>query len=140
LNSAFPSAAAQIPAAIDTVRRFFDGINHETDTGDEARVSASFTSRCSKCVDEVVTLKNLLTDGHTLRGGHVHLTSIDSAYASYSRVITIIATSTQDPGDQLDRNGRVVRHFNGAPPTKFDFELETDTSPPVIWQLTLVSQ
>ena len=35
LNSAYPSAVAAEPAAIQVVRDFFDGMNHEIDTGDE---------------------------------------------------------------------------------------------------------
>src|SRR6185437_3661980 len=36
LTSAYPSAAAAEPAAIAVVRQYFDGMNHELATGDEA--------------------------------------------------------------------------------------------------------
>jgi hypothetical protein len=140
LNSAFPSAAAQIPAAIDTVRRFFDGLNHESDTGDEAPVIATFTTKCNLCGSEVYNIKSLLDGGHTLRGGHTHIVSIDQAVASYRNVVSVIVTSTEDASDQLDATRKVVQHFNAAPPTQLDFELEVDDSPPKIWQLSRVDQ
>jgi hypothetical protein len=136
MDSAFPSAAAQIPAAIETVRKFFDGVNHEGDTGDEGPAIATFTTKCTLCGSEVFSIKSLLDNGRVLRGGHSHILSVDEAYASYANVVSVIVTSTQDAGDQLDANGNVIQHFTAAPPTKFDFELETDKSPPVIWQLS----
>ncbi|HXR42244.1 MAG TPA: hypothetical protein VN738_07540 [Acidothermaceae bacterium] len=140
MNSAFPSAAAQIPAAIDTVRRFFDGLNHESDTGDEAPVIATFTTKCNLCGSEVYSLKSLLEGGHTLHGGHLHIVSIDSAFATYDNVVSIVVTSSEDASDQLDANGTVVHHFDAVPASKLDFELETDDSPPKIWQISRISR
>lgn len=140
LNSAFPSAAARIPDAIATVRRFFDGINHESDTGDEGPAIATFTTKCNLCGSEVYSIRSLLDGGHKLRGGHTHLVSIDQAFASYGNVVSVVVTSTEDASDQLDATGNIVRQFDAAPPTKFDFELEINDSPPKIWQLTRVEQ
>ena len=136
MNSAFPSAAAQIPAAIDTVRRFFDGLNHESDTGDEAPVIATFTTKCNLCGSGVYSIKTLLDGKHTLRGGHVHLLSINSAIATYNNVVSINVTESQDAAQQVDSTGRVVQTFPSSPPRHVIFELETDESPPKIWQLT----
>lgn len=140
LNSAFPSAAARIPDAIETVRRFFDGLNHESDTGDEGPVIATFTTKCNLCGSEVYSLKSLLDGGHTLRGGHLHLLSIDSAVATFDSVVSITVTSSEDASDQLDATGNLVHHFDAVPPTKLDFELEVNDSPPKIWQLTRIDQ
>jgi hypothetical protein len=140
LNSAFPTAAARIPDAIETVRRFFDGINHESDTGDEGPVIATFTTKCNLCGSEVVSIKSLLDGGHTLRGGHVHLVSVDSAVATYDNVVSIIVTSSEDASDQLNGNGEVAHHFDAQPPTKLDFELNVDVSPPKIWQISRLGQ
>jgi hypothetical protein len=140
LNSAFPSAAARIPDAIETVRRFFDGLNHESDTGDEGPVIATFTTKCTLCGSEVYSLKSLLDGGRTLRGGHLHLLSIDSAAATYNSVVSIIVTSSEDASDQLDATGKVVHHFDAQPPTKLDFELNVDVSPPKIWQISRLSK
>ena len=138
MNSAFPSAAAQIPAAIDTVRRFFDGLNHESDTGDEAPVIATFTTKCNLCGSEVYSLKSLLEGGHTLHGGHLHIVSIDSAFATYTNVVSVRVTETQDSAQQLDAAGKVVHNYPSSPPRQLDFEIETDDAPPKIWQLTRV--
>jgi hypothetical protein len=136
LNSAFPSAAARIPDAIETVRRFFDGLNHEGDTGDEGPVIATFTTKCNLCGSEVFHIKSLLDDGHHLRGGHTHVVSVDQAIATYGNIVSVVVTSTEDASDQLDASGNVVHHFDSAPPTRFDFELEVDDAPPKIWQLS----
>jgi hypothetical protein len=122
------------------VRRFFDGLNHETDTGDEAPVVATFTEKCNLCGSEVYNIKSLLDDGHTLRGGHTHLVSVDQSVASYGNIVSVIVTSTEDASDQLDAGGRVIHHFDAAPPTRLDFELEVDDTPPKIWQLSRVDQ
>lgn len=140
LNSAFPSAAARIPDAIETVRRFFDGLNHESDTGDEGPVIATFTTKCNLCGSGVYSLKGLLDGGHTLRGGHIHLLSVNSAVATYSNVVSIDVTESQDSAQQLDSNGRVTQTFPSSPPRHLVFELETDHSPPKIWQLTRLDQ
>jgi hypothetical protein len=140
LNSTFPSAAAKIPDAIETVRRFFDGINHESDTGDEAPVIATFTTKCNLCGSEVFSIKGLLDGGHKLRGGHLHLLSIESAAATYDTVVSIVVTSSEEASDQLDANGNVVHHFDAQPPTKLDFELNVDVSPPKIWQISRLDQ
>jgi hypothetical protein len=140
LNSAFPSAAAKIPDAIETVRRFFDGINHESDTGDEAPVIATFTTKCNLCGSEVFSIQSLLDGGHKLRGGHLHLLSIDSAAATYDTVVSIVVTSSEEASDQLDASGNVVHHFDAQPPTKLDFELNVDVSPPKIWQISRLDQ
>jgi hypothetical protein len=140
LNSAFPSAAARIPDAIETVRRFFDGINHESDTGDEGPAIATFTTKCSLCGSEVYSIKNLLDGGHKLSGGHLHLLSINSAVATYGNAISIDVTESQDAAQQLDVNGRVVRAFPASLPRHLVIELETDDSPPKIWQLTRADQ
>ncbi len=136
LTSAYPSAAAQIPAAVDVVRKFFDGINHETDTGDEAPAIATFNSQCNLCGSEVFSIKTLLDGGHTIRGGHLHLLSIDSTYQTYATIISVEVTESQDSAQQLDRAGAVIHSFPAAQPTKLDFELQVDKTPPVIWQLT----
>jgi hypothetical protein len=136
LNSAFPSAAARIPDAIETVRRFFDGVNHESDTGDEGPAIATFTTKCNLCGSEVYSIKSLLDGGHTLRGGHLHLLSVDSAAATYGNVVSIIVTSSEDASDQLDATGKVLHHFDAQSPAKLDFELNVDVSPPKIWQIS----
>jgi len=140
LNSAFPSAAARIPDAIQTVRRFFSGLDHEGDTGDEGPVIATFTTKCALCGSEVYNIKSLLDDGHRLRGGHTHLLSVDQAFASYGSVISIVVTSSEDASDQIDATGKVIRHFDAAPPTMFDFELEIDDSPPDLEEPSIQSR
>lgn len=140
LNSAFPSAAARIPDAIETVRRFFDGINHESDTGDEGPAIATFTTKCNLCGSGVYGIKTLLDGGHKLHGGHLHLLAINSAVATYGNVVSIDVTESQDPAEQTDASGNVVEDFPSTPPTHVIFELETDDSPPKIWQLTRVGQ
>jgi hypothetical protein len=136
LNSAFPSAAARIPDAIETVRRFFDGVNHESDTGDEGPAIATFTTKCNLCGSEVYSIKSLLDGGHTLRGGHLHLLTINGAAATYRDAVSIDVTESQDSADQIDAYGKVVRTFPASTPRHLIFELETDDSPPKIWQLT----
>jgi len=140
LNSAFPSAAARIPDAIETVRRFFGGINHESDTGDEGPAIATFTTKCSLCGSGVYNIKGLLEGGHKLRGGHVHLLTINSAIATYSNVVSVDVTESQDSAEQTDATGRVVQTFPASPPRHLIFELETDDAPPKIWQLTRANQ
>jgi hypothetical protein len=140
LNSAFPSAAARIPDAIETVRRFFDGLNHESDTGDEGPVIATFTTKCTLCGSGVYGLKGLLENGRRLHGGHIHLLSVNSAVATYDNVVSIDVTENQDSAQQVDSNGRVVQSFPASPSRHLIFELETDDSPPKIWQLTRVDQ
>ncbi len=106
LNSAFPSAAARIPDAIETVRRFFDGLNHESDTGDEGPVISTFTTKCNLCGSEVYNIKSLLDGGHKLRGGHLHLLTIDSALATYSNVVSIDRHRESGASEQIDSNGQ----------------------------------
>ena len=140
LNSAFPSAAARIPDAIQTVRRFFDGINHESDTGDEGPVIATFTTKCNLCGSEVYSIETLLDGGHKMNGGYLHVLAINSAVATYGNAVSIDVTESQDAAQQLDAGGRVVRTFPSSAPRHLIFELETDDSPPKIWQLTRVDQ
>lgn len=136
LASEYPSEMTQIPAAIQTVRNFFDGVNHEIDTGDEAAAIATFTPKCQLCGEEVYSLKQLLDGGHTLRGGHLHLLKVDSAAPSYHQAITVTVMSDQDAAQQLDAKGNVVQTFPSAPASKLIFDLELDVSPPKIWMLT----
>jgi len=140
LNSAFPSAAARIPDAIETVRRFFDGMNHESDTGDEAPAIATFTTKCNLCGSGVYGIKALLDGGHKLRGGHLHLLTINSAVATYDNVVSIDVTEAQDSAEQVDANGKVVQTFPSSPPQHLIFEVDTSASPPKIWQLSRVDQ
>jgi hypothetical protein len=140
LNSAFPSAAAHIPDAIETVRRFFDGMNHESDTGDEGPVIATFTTKCNLCGSGVYGIKTLLDGGHKLHGGHLHLLTINSAVATYDNVVSIDVTEDQDSAEQINANGEVVKTFPSSPPRHLIFELDTNESPPKIWQLSRVDQ
>lgn len=139
LAAKYPKAATAVPAAVRVVRTFFDAINHETDTGDESPAMATFSSRCNLCASEVASLGALWQGGHTLRGGHLHLISIDAAYPSQVEVVTIEVTESQDAADQLDAAGKVFRSFPSTPPTKLVFNLELDKLPPVIWQLDRLS-
>lgn len=136
LTSAYPSAAAAVPAATETVRNFVDALNHEIDTGDSTEVSKLFTPKCKTCMEDVQQIEALGAT-YTTRGGHLHLVSIDAAYPSYSEAVTVSATVVQDAADQLDAHGNVVHHFSASPSTRMVFNLQTDVTPPVIWQLNV---
>ncbi len=138
LASKYPDEMAKIPDAVQTVRNFFDGVNHEIDTGDEAAAIATFTPKCQLCGEEVYSIKQLRDGGYTLRGGHLHLISVDSAAPSYSQVVTVYVTSNEDALQQIDGQGNVVRTIDPAVPTKFVFDLELDVDPPKIWMVTRV--
>jgi hypothetical protein len=135
LASEYPSAEAQVPAAIQVVRNFFDGVNRETATGDEALVSTTFTSRCTICGSSVFAIQELRDGGDTIKGGMLHLLSIDSAYPSYRDVVTVQVTDIEDSGQQLDTSGAVIHQFGSAGATKLVFNLDVATTPPTIFQL-----
>ena len=138
LNSAYPSAVAAEPAAIQVVRDFYEGINHEIDTGDETAVSKVIDPACTQCITEVVNVKNLLDGAHHIRNGHLHIVSVDKVYPSYSNVVSVIITGTADASDQVDAGGKVVQSFAAVPPTQVVFDILIDRSPPVIGLLTRV--
>jgi hypothetical protein len=135
LASEYPSAETQVPAAIQVVRNFFDGVNRETATGDETLVAKTFTSRCTLCGSEVFSIQQLRENGDIVRGGELHLVSVDSAYPSYTDVVTVQVTDVEDSGEQLDQSGSVLRQFRSAPPTKLVFNLDVQSDPPIIFQL-----
>lgn len=139
LNSAFPSAAAAGPHAVEVVRAFYDGINREIDTGDESTVSKYFQSSCTRCISEVVAIQHLLDGQHKVRGGHLHITRIDSVHPSYSNIVTVTITGTADASQQLDSKGNVTQSFDAVPPTQLVFDVVIDENPPVIANLTLAS-
>jgi hypothetical protein len=139
LNSAFPSAAARIPDAINTVRRFFDGMNYEIDTGDEAPVSALFTSQCARCISGVVDFKRMLENGQKIHGAHLHLVSVDKAAATYRGIVSVTVTESEDSGNVVDASGRIVRTFSPVAAAKLDFNIYVDRTPPVIWQIDLLA-
>jgi len=139
LNSAYPSAVAAEPAAIQVVRDFFDGINHEAETGDEASVSKVIYSSCTRCIDEVVNVKKLLDKGHQIRGNRLHLISVDKVVPSYSNIVTVIVTGESDIGEQVDSSGQVTQELASEPPTQLDFEVLVDRTPPLIAQLNVTT-
>lgn len=140
LASAYPSAAAAGPRAIAVVRSFYDGINHEIDTGDESTVAKYFESTCTRCVSEVVAVQDLLDGNHTIRGGHLHIVQIASVHPSYSNVVTVVVTGTADASQQLDAKGNVTKTFDAVPPTQLVFDVVVDRDSPVIANLTRLSQ
>jgi hypothetical protein len=139
LASAYPIAAAAEPRAVKVVREFFDAMNHETDTGDEQPISKLIQPTCTRCISGVVGIKNLLDGGHTIRGGHVHLLSVDRVYPSYDNIVTVVVTNAEDAGAQVDSKGNVVRSFTAVPPKQLIFDVLIDHSPPVIANLSLTS-
>jgi len=139
LTSAYPSAAAAEPAAIAVVRQFFDGLNHEIDTGDENAVSATFTSQCVKCIQDVVDIKKELPGGHTLRGAHLHLVSVDVVAPTYATLVRVIVTQAEDGGEELDKNGTTVASFPSSSPLQFAYEVDITKQPPRIVQSTRIS-
>lgn len=139
LRSAYPSAAAKEPVAIAVVRKFFDAMNHEIDTGDEAPVSALFTTQCIQCIDGVAGFKNMMDNGDKVRGGHLHLVSIDDAFPSYTQIVRVMVTETEDPTNQIDKAGKIIRAYPAAPPTQASFEVDVAKDPAVIVLLTRVA-
>lgn len=138
LASAFPSAAAAEPAAIAVVRQFFDGVNHEIDTGEENAVTATFSSQCVQCIQGVVDIKNHMSDGHKFRGGHLHLISVDKAVPTYATLVRVIVTQTEDSGSETDAAGNVISNYPSSSAMQFAYEVDISKSPVVIVQLTRV--
>ena len=139
MNSAFPSESARIPDALETVRRFFDGMNHEIDTGDEAQVSVLFTPGCARCISGVVDFKKMLANGQKIHGAHLHLVSVDKAVPTYKGIVSITVTESEDSGEVVDAKGVTVRTFRPVAAAKLDFNLYVDRTQPVIWQIDLLT-
>jgi hypothetical protein len=121
--------------AVATVRDFLNGLNHEMDTGDSTPAVKVFTADCLTCIDDVVSVHNLLAGGHTLRGSHIHFLGVQSTSVLSDQAVTIVVTERQDGGELLDSQGTVTRRFTPAPPTRLAFSLDVTKSPPLIWQI-----
>jgi hypothetical protein len=123
------------------VRSFFDGLNYEIDNqGDESRVTGLFSTECVNCVSSVSTIHSLFAGDHTLRGGHYHVRSIDKSYATDQTHVAVEITDSADPGDQLDHDGTVNRHFPGASPTQLVFFVTVNPGPAKIGAYFLKDQ
>jgi len=132
-ETALTSADAQIPAAVQVVRAFFDGLNYEIDNkGDESRAARTFNTECSNCVATVSKIHDLFVGGHSLRGGHYHLKSVDRSYPTDQTHVAIEITDYAGPGQQVDSSGHVTREFSGAKPTRLVFYVTVNPGPPMI--------
>lgn len=139
LTSAYPRAAAAEPAAIAVVKQYFVGMNHELATGDEAVVSKTFDSRCSRCISGVVTTKGLFDGGNSIHGGEMHLNSVVSVYPVSASSVTVIVNSSEDASRQVDASGRLVRSYAAVPSTKLVFVVAVGTTAPVIVDLSVLT-
>jgi hypothetical protein len=122
------------------VRAFFDGLNQEVTTGDDSAVVATYGAHCGLCATQVLQIKAAMAGGRTLRGDLFHVLSIDSARASSGNLVSVVVTETQDAGQQVDARGTVLQSFPAFGPTKLDFEVATDSSPPRIWLVGQVTK
>jgi len=120
------------------VRRFFDGLNHESDTGDEALVLGTFTTDCTLCASEVVSIHDELQSGQTIKGAHLHLLRILSAEPSARTIVSVSVTETEDGGQLLDARGKVIRSFQAVPPTKRVFQVNFESAAARIFQIDRV--
>ena len=132
-KSAFPSAEAQIPAAVGVVRAFFDGLNYEIDNeGDEAKLVPLFTGDCTRCAESASTLQSIFLKGNTVRGGHYHVVKVDKAYATDVARVSVVVTESADPGQVIDKYGTVVQSYPGLRPIQQTFYVAVDHDPPLI--------
>jgi hypothetical protein len=137
-TSADPSAAtetAQKLAAVKVVQEFFAGLNHQTDTGEEGPAIATFTPKCSLCMSEVASLAEGLGGGHTLRGTHLNMVSVDDTFKSAPAIITVFVTESEDAGALLDSNKAIVHSYPSVPPTQLAFQVALDGEKAQIFQI-----
>jgi len=141
LAAQYPDAAAKIPAAVQVVRDFYNGVNHEIDTGDEAPVLKTFQiGACVNCASQVTEIKDMQVNGDTVRGAHLHILSIDQATPLGASTIAVTLTDDQDDGEQLDAKGNLIKAIDAIPPTRLVFIVAIDKSDPVIFDVQSVAE
>jgi hypothetical protein len=132
-----PSAEVQKAAAVGVVQAFFAGVNHQTDTGDQAAVIATFTTKCNLCVQEVGSIADQLTGGRTIRGTAYRTLAVNQVWQSAPRIVTVEITVMEAAGELLDARGKVLRTFAATAPARLVFQVALDVAPPTIFQVDL---
>lgn len=138
-ESIYPQAAAKEDVAVETIRRFFEGLNYEIDTNEETKLTGLYLPSCKHCALAIASIHDQHRNGQVTQGAHNHLENVEFIVPVGKSVLEIWIIGTEDAAQVYSASGQLLHTYPSIPPTRLQFFVNVGGPSPVIMEFAVKS-